>query len=101
LTKHKRFVEGSSHRAIENDSEEELFGDVIPVNAMPSTPPPKKEYLEDYDDFTVQWVVSYVDRQEFWFINGHRTLPTSDESYFPQVQDRLLRRQYLNVPPLR
>lgn len=48
--------EGSSRRTLDIDSDEDPFVDVVPVNVMPSPPPPKKEYLEDYENFTIKWV---------------------------------------------
>jgi len=40
-------------------------------------------------------------RQTMRFKKKFRTLPTDDESFFVEVQDRLLRSQYRGLPPLR
>ncbi|KAF8810000.1 hypothetical protein BYT27DRAFT_7253972 [Phlegmacium glaucopus] len=77
-----KLPEGSSGNIVDDD--DDPFIDVISKNVMPIPPSkPKKVYLEDFENFIV------------------KALPEKDESFFLNVQDQCLRRQYKDLPCLR
>jgi hypothetical protein len=49
-------AETSNAKIIKDDSSDDPFADVVPKNAMPTPPKPKKVYLEDFENFTVELV---------------------------------------------
>lgn len=65
-----RVAESSKANDPDNHSDEDTFADVVVKNAMP-TPPSKakKEFLEDFENFTVEYVgILICSIQDYWSI---------------------------------